>query len=110
MGGKINNLIYYGLIAYLIDVDTKESFRVLSDYVKKPEDWIAHLALGEYYIKENQPEKVVEHFQKVFEFSPENWRNYALYLYVSNKIIFEVQDTEIREDLISLKLTRGNKY
>ena len=57
MGGKINNLIYYGLIAYLIDGDTAESFRLLSDYVKKPKYWIAYLALGEYYIKEKQPEK-----------------------------------------------------
>ena len=81
---------YYGLSKYLIHHNKKASEKILKDNVdKNPEDWIAHLALGEFYIKESNQKKVVEHFKKAFELSPDNWRNYARYLYLSNKIILK---------------------
>lgn len=81
---------YYGLSKYLLKGDKKESYKILSKNVKdNPENWIAHLALGEYYIKEDNQSKVVEHFAKAFEYAPDNWRNYARYLYLSNKLILE---------------------
>jgi hypothetical protein len=41
------DMYYYGLSAYLLKGDKKESFQLLSDYLtQKPEDWIAHLALA----------------------------------------------------------------
>ena len=84
------DMYYYGLGLYLLYKDKMEAHKVLSENVKNnPEDWIAHLALGEYYIKEGDQGKVVEHFEKAFKYSPDNWRNYARYLYLSNKIILE---------------------
>lgn len=84
------DMYYYGLSLYLIDEDKMEAFKVLSENAKNnPEDWIAHLALGEYYIKEGDQGKVVEHFEKAFKYSTDNWRNYARYLYLSNKIILK---------------------
>ena len=46
------DMYYYGLSLYMLYDDKSESFRVLSENVKNnPEDWIAHLALGEYSSK-----------------------------------------------------------
>ncbi len=84
------NMYYYGLSLYLLEGQKKEAYKVLKTNVENnPKDWIAHLAMGEYYIKEKNQKKVVEHFKQAFENSPDNWRNYARYLYLSNKIILE---------------------
>lgn len=84
------NMYYYGLSLYLLKGNKKASYKALNDYIKnKPKDWIAHLAMGEYYLKENKPQKVVARFEKAYEYAPDNWKNYARYLYLSNKILLE---------------------
>ncbi|MEQ9404768.1 MAG: DUF2911 domain-containing protein [Cyclobacteriaceae bacterium] len=84
------DIYYYSLSRYMLAGEKKEAFKALNDFHKKnPNDWIVHLTFGEYYIKEGNQEKVVEHFQKAYENAPDNWKNYARYLYLSNKIILE---------------------
>ncbi len=84
------DMYYYGLSPYLLRGDKKESYRLLMDNVKKyPDAWIAHLALGEYYIKAGNQKKVVEHMKRASELAPDNWRNYATYLYQQNRLILE---------------------
>lgn len=84
------DMYYYGLSLYLLRGDKKESYRLLTDNVKKnPDAWIAHLALGEYYIKAGNQKKVVEHMKRASELAPDNWRNYATYLYQQNRLILE---------------------
>lgn len=78
---------YYGLSEYLLRNDKEKSFKILSENARQhPEDWIAHLSLGEYYLKAGDIKKVVEHFEKAFQYAPDNWRNYARYLYLANKM------------------------
>jgi hypothetical protein len=84
------NMYYYGLSLYLLSNDKNEAFEVLTNNAKKnPEHWIAHLALGEYYIKEGNQQKVIEHFEKSYKYAPDNWKNYARYLYLQNKMANE---------------------
>lgn len=84
------NMYYYGLSKILLQNNQKEAHKLLTDYAKKkPNDWIAHLALGEYYIKTGNQKKVVAHMKLAFENAPDNWRNYARYLYLQNKLILE---------------------
>lgn len=84
------NMYYYGLSHYLLQGNKAEAYRILKENVEQnPEDWIAHLALGEYYIKEGKQQMVVNHFEKAYQFAPDNWKNYARYLYLSNKIILK---------------------
>ena len=84
------DMYYYGLSYYLLKGNKAESYRILKENVgANPTDWIAHLAIGEYYIKEKKQAKVVDHFQKAYEYAPDNWKNYAQYLYLSNKIILK---------------------
>ncbi len=88
--GKGFDFYYYGLGLYLLDGKKKEAYKVLSDNVKNnPKDWVAHLAMGEYYIKEGNQKKVVEHFKQAYENAPEGSKNYARYMYLSNKVILE---------------------
>lgn len=84
------DIYYYGLKPLLLKGDKETTFKRLSDYVKrKPIDWIAHLSLGEYYLNQKQPKKVVEHFQQAYENATENWKNYARYLYLQNKVLLD---------------------
>jgi len=84
------DMYYYGLSKILLENDKEASFKYLSDYVTlKPNDWIAHLSLGEYYLKVGNQKKVVEHMKKAFENAPDNWRNYARYLYQQNRLMLE---------------------
>ena len=84
------NMYYYGLSYLLLRDNKKEAHRLLTDYVKrKPNDWIAHLSLGEYYLKDGKQKKVVAHFKQAYENAPDNWRNYARYLYLQNKLVLE---------------------
>lgn len=84
------DMYYYGLSPYLLKGDKKESYRLLKDNLdKNPEAWIAHLAMGEYYIKSGNQKKVVEHMKRASELAPDNWRNYATYLYQQNKLMLE---------------------
>ena len=81
------DMYYYGLSQYLLKGNKKKAFQLLKENEKQhPEDWIAHLALGEYYIKEGEQDKVIAHFKKAYKYAPDNWRNYARYLYLSNKV------------------------
>jgi len=84
------NYYYHGLQPLLLRGDAKESYKILSQRVKeKPEEWQTYLALGEYYQKIGDQEKATENFKKSFEYSTENWRNYAQYLYLQNKLMAE---------------------
>ncbi len=84
------NIYYYGLSPILLRGDKVTSYKLLSDYVrKKPTDWVAHLALGEYYLKVGNQKKVVEHFQKAAKYARESSKNYATYLYLQNKLVLE---------------------
>lgn len=84
------DMYYYGLSPYLLKGDKKESYRLLkANLDKNPDAWIAHLALGEYYIKDGKQKKVVEHMKRAFERAPDNWQNYARYLYLQNKLMLD---------------------
>ncbi len=84
------DMYYYGLKPLLLKGDKKRSYQLLTDYVnKEPKNWIAHLSLGEYYLKVNNPKKVVEHFEKAYKYASDNWKNYARYLYLQNKVILK---------------------
>ena len=84
------DMYYYGLSKYMVDGKKKEAFDLLDNNIKlNPNQWTGHLALGEYYIKEKNEEQAVHHFKIAYEHAPENWKNYARYLYLQNKMINE---------------------
>jgi hypothetical protein len=84
------NMYYYGLKPLLLRGDQKESYRILTAHIKKnPEHWQGYLALGEYYLKVGDQDKANANFKKSLEYSSERWRNYARYLYLSNKLMLE---------------------
>ncbi len=81
---------YYGLNTLLVKKDKEGALKLLTDNIKtNPEQWEGYLALGEYYLQEGNQEKVVEHFKKAYEYAPDNWKNYARYLYLQNKLVLE---------------------
>lgn len=83
-------MYYYGLYTLMHKNDKDEAYRLLSDDIKThPTQWESYLAMGEYYIKVGNQEKVVENFKKAYEYAPDNWKNYARYLYLQNKLILE---------------------
>lgn len=85
-------MYYYGLNTLIVKGDKEEAFRLLSEDVKRnPEQWQSYLAMGEYYLHDGNQEKVVENFKKAFAYAPDNWRNYARYLYLQNHLILERQ-------------------
>lgn len=84
------SMYYYGLYTLTIKKDKKEALRLLSEDIKAhPTQWATYLALGEYYIKDGNQEKVVENFKKAYENAPDNWKHYARYLYLQNKLILK---------------------
>ena len=84
------NMYYYGLNTLIVKGDKKEAFRLLSENIKSnPKQWQGYLAMGEYYLKDNNQSEVVKNFKKAYELAPENWKNYAHYLYLQNKLVLE---------------------
>lgn len=84
------NMYYYGLNTLLVKKDKKRAHRLLIQNSKDhPEQWQAFLALGEYYLVDGNQKKVVENFKKAYELAPENWKNYARYLYLQNRVQLE---------------------
>ena len=81
---------YYPLSYMLLDGNKKKAFDLLAEMLaKEPDNWIANLAMGEYYIKDNNQEKATFHFGKAYEFAGERSKNYTRYMYLSNKLILE---------------------
>ncbi|MBX2873450.1 MAG: DUF2911 domain-containing protein, partial [Saprospiraceae bacterium] len=89
------NMYYYGLNTLLVKQDKQRAHQLLLQNSKDhPEQWQAFLALGEYYLADGNQRKVVDNFKKAFELAPENWKNYARYLYLQNKVRLEREDNE----------------
>ncbi|MEP1778305.1 DUF2911 domain-containing protein [Reichenbachiella sp.] len=83
-------MYYYGLNTLIVKGDKKEAYRLLSNNIKSnPDQWQGYLSMGEYYLKDGNQKKVVENFKKSFELAPDNWKNYARYLYLQNKLVLE---------------------
>ena len=81
---------YYPLSFMLLEGDAKKTFELLSEMLKQePDNWIANLAMGEYYIKAKDQEKATYHFGKAYEYAGERSKNYTRYMYLSNKLILE---------------------
>nr|WP_299382290.1 DUF2911 domain-containing protein [Allomuricauda sp.] len=81
---------YYPLSFMLLEGDAPKTYRLLSEMLnKEPDNWIANLAMGEYYIKAQNQEKATYHFGKAYEHAGERSKNYARYMYLSNKLILE---------------------
>lgn len=80
-------IYYYALRTYLVDGDRKAGYTILLDNIKRnPKHWQGHLALGEYYLKVKDQKKATQSFKKAYEYAPENWKNYARYLYLQNTL------------------------
>ena len=81
---------YYPLSFMLLEDDQRKTFDLLSGMLEKePDNWIANLAMGEYYIKDQNQEKASYHFGKAYEFAGEKSKSYARYMYLSNKRILD---------------------
>lgn len=84
------NMYYYGLNTLLVKKEKKRAYRLLLQNSKDhPDQWQGFLALGEYYLVDGNQEKVVENFRKAYELAPDNWKNYARYLYLQNRVQLE---------------------
>ncbi|WP_176214694.1 DUF2911 domain-containing protein [Reichenbachiella faecimaris] len=84
------NMYYYGLNTLMVKGDKKEAYQLLQENIQKHEhQWQGYLALGEYYLHEGDQKQVVANFKKAYELTPENWKNYARYLYLQNKLVLE---------------------
>jgi len=83
---------YYPLSLLLLDGRNEEAFQILSQQLEKePDNWVLHLALGEYYIKDEDQKKAAYHYEKAYENAGERSLNYARYMYLCNKLILEEQ-------------------
>ncbi len=81
---------YYPLSYMLLKGDQEKTYALLTHMLQKePNNWIAHLAMGEYYIKEQNQEKATFHFGKAYEHAGERSKPYTRYMYLSNKLILE---------------------
>ena len=81
---------YYPLSFLLLENDKAKTFKLLTNMLQKePNNWIAHLAMGEYYIKDTDQAKATYHFKKAYENAGERSKNYTRYMYLSNKLILE---------------------
>lgn len=84
------NMYYYGLNTLLVKKDKKRAYSLLVQNSKNhPDQWQAFLALGEYYLVDHNPKKVVDNFRQAYELAPDNWKNYARYLYLQNRVQLE---------------------
>lgn len=83
---------YYPLSYMLLEGNEGKTFEILSEMLKKePDNYIANLAMGEYYIKAKNQEKATYHFGKAYEFAGERSKPYTRYMYLSNKLILANQ-------------------
>ncbi|RKN81136.1 hypothetical protein [Ulvibacterium marinum] len=74
----------------LLEGDREKTYNLLSEMLKKdPNNYVAHLAMGEYYIKDKNQEKATFHFGKAYEYAGERSKPYTRYMYLSNKLILE---------------------
>lgn len=81
---------YYPLSFMLLEGKKSKTFELLSEMLaKEPDNWIANLAMGEYYIKAGNQEKATFHFGKAYEHAGERSKPYTRYMYLSNKLILE---------------------
>ncbi|WP_431121075.1 DUF2911 domain-containing protein [Flagellimonas flava] len=81
---------YYPLSYMLLEGDMQKTYELLSEMLQKePNNWIANLAMGEYYIKAKDQQKATFHFGKAYEYAGERSKNYTRYMYLSNKLILE---------------------
>ncbi|SNY99974.1 DUF2911 domain-containing protein [Flagellimonas pacifica] len=81
---------YYPLSFMLLDGNKSKTFKILSTMLKKdPDNWITNLAMGEYYIKEENQEKATFHFGKAYEHAGERSKPYTRYMFLSNKLVLE---------------------
>ena len=81
---------YYPLSFMLLEDNKQKTYEVLSEMLsKEPNNWIANLAMGEYYIKDKNQEKATFHFGKAYEYARERSKPYTQYMYLSNKVILE---------------------
>jgi hypothetical protein len=84
------DMYYYGLNTLIVKGNQKEAFQLLSDNIKRnPRQWQAYLAMGEYYLKAGDQQRVVDNFKLAYEYASDNWKNYARYLYLQNKLVLE---------------------
>lgn len=81
---------YYPLSFMLLEGDKEKTFELLSEMLKKePNNYVAHLAMGEYYIKDKNQEKATFHFGKAYEYAGERSKPYTRYMHLSNKLILD---------------------
>ena len=81
---------YYPLSFMLLENNDQKTYDLLSEMLQKePNNWIANLAMGEYYIRQRNQEKATFHFAKAYEFAGERSKAYTNYMYLSNKLILE---------------------
>ena len=90
MGQGFPYYYYYPLSFMLLEGDAEKTFATLSEMlIKEPDNWIANLAMGEYYIKAGIQAKATYHFGKAYEFAGERSKAYTRYMYLSNKLILD---------------------
>ncbi|MEM9648417.1 MAG: DUF2911 domain-containing protein [Bacteroidota bacterium] len=81
---------YYPLSFMLLEDDKEKTFEILSEMLRKePDNYVANLAMGEYYVKIKNQEKATYHFGKAYEFAGERSKPYTKYMYLSNKLILD---------------------
>lgn len=85
------DIYYYGLNKLLVKGNKNEALKILNESIKNsPKQWQNYLALGECYLHDKNQKKAVHNFKKAYEFAPDNWKNYARYLYLQNKLILQL--------------------
>ena len=90
MGEGFPYYYYYPLSFMFLNGDAQKTYDILSEMLKKdPDNWIANLAMGEYYIKFKDQKKATYHFGKAYEFAGERSKPYTRYMYLSNKLILD---------------------
>ncbi|MCL6265912.1 DUF2911 domain-containing protein [Flagellimonas myxillae] len=81
---------YFPLSFMLLENNAGKTYKLLSQMLQEnPENWIANLAMGEYYIKAGDQKKATYHFGKAYEHAGERSKDYTRYMYLSNKLILE---------------------
>jgi tetratricopeptide (TPR) repeat protein len=81
---------YYSLSFMLLEGEKQKTYDLLSKMLQEePTNWVAHLAMGEYYIKDADQKKATYHFKQAYENAGEQSKNYTRYMYLSNKMILE---------------------
>ncbi len=90
MGEGFPYFYYYPLSFMLLEGNSNKTFALLTKMLESDaNNWIANLAMGEYYIKQQDQEKATFHFKKAYENAGERSKPYARYMYLSNKHILE---------------------